>query len=163
LIGNLKFKTKIWIWLEHLNWEKKEMQNIKERHSLSHMGRIPLFQPNSRLGDPSHVAQFSPPPPVTAWRGPLAGPPSSTSLGHLRMGPCGQFRLHRIKTEACSTAPTSSESSHLPRRTESPRAGYKYRGHCALGPSHPVGKGWATIAEPRGRWGSAERRRLPPR
>jgi hypothetical protein len=62
LIGNLKFKKKIWIWHEHLNWEKKEMQNIKERQSLSHMGRIPLFQPNSRLGDPSHVAQFSPPP-----------------------------------------------------------------------------------------------------
>jgi hypothetical protein len=61
-------KEKIWIWLEHLNLEKKEMQNIKEkkrkeknnvRDSLIRMGRIPLFQPNSRLGDPSHVAQFS--------------------------------------------------------------------------------------------------------
>jgi hypothetical protein len=44
---------------------KKEMQNIKEKDkkrkkietpSLSRLGRIPLFQPNSRPRDPKHVA-----------------------------------------------------------------------------------------------------------
>jgi hypothetical protein len=62
------------------------------------MGRIPLFQPNSRLGDPNHVAEFP-----SCHR--LTGPTRQTSL------------IHLIGSHACGTLRSVSSPPNENRNT----------------------------------------------